>query len=765
MEKLVPFYLPLLLDKAIGKPLDSYAIGKGIFNAKSILFLWLISFLFISTLLQAQLNHPSVIPIKDRDFTFGGEKTDQLSALLLTKEGGALLSGYSTSANKFDKSEHSRGGHDYWVVKIDEQGNKLWDKSYGGTKDDILSSAVETKEGYLLCGYTSSPIGGDKSEESRGEIDYWIVKIDLDGNKLWDKRFGGSGTDILRSVIQTTDAGFLLAGNSYSTQDGDKTQASQGVEDYWIVKIDSLGSKQWDKRYGGPQADFLSQIIEGSQNNYLLIGTSFSGIGGDKSQEGRGGWDFWIVNIDGNGNKLWDQRFGGSGSDLPAQAISTRDSTYVLAGISNSDQSGDKGEDSRGGWDYWVIKIDRDGTKLWDKRFGGFVNDNLHALLETREGNYVLGGSSDSGKGAEKSEENKGANDFWLVKINRGGEKLWDRSFGGEGDDQLLGVSQTLKGHFLLAGHSSSTSSHDKSQPSRGGYDYWLVKTTLDGEVTPSLLVSFGSKARKVPQGWVKDYGLAFGEKQLAGRVWKYGWKNRSDGKPIDLSVGGPFPGNGRSRPAPSDSLLAGLMHMQGNHVKNFRGTPIESYWEIALANGEYQVTISVGDGAVYTGTDRESHSIQIEGKSAILHFIPKGVTGSLSRFQQATLPVRVNDGLLTLDADGGTNTKINYVIIQPMQVSTIAVLPEMQKEITNRPVKISPNPFTAQLRIETQLAGKVRVDLLDGMGHTFYTTFYEADRGYIHLDMSGLKLKAGLYFIRLQTADGRSQIGRVIKQ
>lgn len=740
---------------------------------KAIGFTWQVTLfsVFLCMLLnylpvQAQQSSTSSIPSKMWDQTLGGNQADYLSTMLRTTDGGYLLSGYSASGISGDKTQASRGGHDYWLVKTDRNGQKQWDKRYGGSKDDILTSVVQSADGgYLLGGYSASGIGGESTQVNRGELDYWVVKIDSMGNKLWDRHFGGNGTDILRSVIQTEDAGFLLAGNSSSDRSGDKTQAGRGAEDYWVVKIDSTGTMQWNIRYGGSEADFLSSVIA-VNNGYLLAGTSYSGIGGDKSEDSRQGWDYWVIKIDSNGHKLWDRRFGGSQSDFPAQVIQTSDGNYLIAGISNSAMGGDKTQNSHGGWDYWLVKTDTTGNKLWDKRFGGMLNDDLNVVAEDKDGHYLLGGSSDSEIGADKTVKNQGGNDYWLVKVSKDGMKLWDIAFGGTADDQLFGLAQTGTGSYVLAGHSTSPKSEHKSQEGNGNYDYWLVTTTPETTIPPLMKVNFGDKNTQAPLGWVQDYGLPFGRKQQAKEeeTWFYGWKRKQDGLPVDLSVGGPFPGNGRQRPLPADSLLAGLMHMQGNDVLNFKGTPVEAYWEVALENGEYQVTVSVGDGSVWYFNE-EYHSINVEGVQVINRFLPTGPAGSVSRFKQAAVQVTVTDGLLTIDADGGQNTKINYVIIQPLSTKRSPANTNALASAIETTFKAYPNPFTDRLTLELEgWQGEVTLTLQDLVGNTLLESTKEVKNQLLEIDVTGLPLLKGVYLLKIMDKQGKSSSIKVFK-
>ncbi|HEX8532156.1 MAG TPA: GEVED domain-containing protein, partial [Cytophagales bacterium] len=206
---------------------------------------------------------------------------------------------------------------DYTITIADPVvASSQWNKRFGGTGADSFSKVIRTADGgYLLGGYSASGTGGDKSESSRGGIDMWIVKTDAAGNKLWDKRYGGTGDDYLSTLITTSDGGYLLAGASFSGIGGDKSQDSRGSGDYWVVKIGSTGTKQWDKRFGGSAHDDVRAVLQLPTGEYLLAGHSASGLSGDKTQSSRGGQDYWVVKISSTGTKLWDRAFGGSADD------------------------------------------------------------------------------------------------------------------------------------------------------------------------------------------------------------------------------------------------------------------------------------------------------------------------------------------------------------------------------------------------------------------------------------------------------------------
>ena len=175
----------------------------------------------------------------------------------------------------------------------------------GGSVQDFFTSIAITKDGgYLAGGFSNSNISGEKTQNSRGGNDYWVIKYTAQGLKQWDKTIGGSDDDKLYSVLQTDDGGYLLGGLSSSNVSGEKTTNSKGYSDYWIVKLDSAGNIEWDKTIGGSEMEFLTCMEKTSDGGYLLGGTSLSNAGFDKTENCWGGYDYWIVKINGKGKVL-----------------------------------------------------------------------------------------------------------------------------------------------------------------------------------------------------------------------------------------------------------------------------------------------------------------------------------------------------------------------------------------------------------------------------------------------------------------------------
>lgn len=412
--------------------------------------------------------------------TIGGSGIDRLYSIQQTNDGGYILGGFSDSPISGDKTESTKGGRDYWIVKTDTTGNLQWQNTIGGNNDDWLYSIHQTTDGgYILGGFSWSGISGDKSENNIGYQDYWIVKTDSAGNIQWENTIGGNGLDELNYIQQTNDGGFILGGKSDSNISGDKTENSDGSTDYWIVKTDTLGTIQWQKTFGGIGRDELICIQQTNDGGYILGGYSDSDISVDKTENCIGGWDYWIVKIDASGNIQWQNTIGGSALDFFQSIHQTSDGGYILGGYSYSPISGDKTENNKH-VDYWIIKTDGSGNIQWQNTIGGNGADNLYSIRQTTDGGYILGGLSNSNISGDKTENCIGLPDYWIVKTDSTGNIQWQNTIGGSDDDWPYCILQVADGGYLLGGWSKSDISGDKTENTNGSADYWIIKLAPD---------------------------------------------------------------------------------------------------------------------------------------------------------------------------------------------------------------------------------------------------------------------------------------------
>jgi hypothetical protein len=462
-------------------------------------------------MLSCEFTHAQLIFNKQWDKRFGGNNDDSFYSIIQTSDNGYLLCGASNSEISGDKTEYncdtasSADNINGWIIKTDSLGNKLWDKRFGGSNGENIMQMQQTFDGgYILGGSTTSDSGCDISEPTREGADYWMIKIDPFGNKEWDRRFGGSGDDNFSAIQQTKDSGYILAGESNSPISGDKTQddwdPTYSTYDYWVVKTDKYGIKQWDKRFGGTDEELMDPfpLLQTNDGGYILGGFSKSGISGDKTQANWAvGWDnFWVVRIDSVGNKVWDHVYGGTvEDDLEGNILATPDGGFLLGGFSKSGASGDKTDSLA--WGYWIVKIDSAGNKLWDKAYGspGAGESILYSLYLTSDGGYLLTGNSTQNAGGNKSENNLGYVQIWMVKTDSAGNQQWDKTiFTDNMVTNVYGI-QTNEGCYVAGCATKSGIGGYKTQPNwdvtNSTDDYWILKfcngpTGID-EITPQL--------------------------------------------------------------------------------------------------------------------------------------------------------------------------------------------------------------------------------------------------------------------------------------
>ncbi|MFN7421092.1 MAG: T9SS C-terminal target domain-containing protein, partial [Flavobacterium sp.] len=358
----------------------------------------------------------------------------------------------------------------------------------GGSGLEIFYDCIATNDnGALVVGYSNSPISGDKTENLiGGAYDFWVVRLDENGSIIWQNTLGGNGNDTPVSACLTADGGFLIVGYSDSDSSGDKTENSRGFQDFWVVKLDANGAVLWDKTIGGTGNDIASKIIPLSDGNFLITGYSTSSISGEKNENSRGGHDFWILKINPFGNIIWQKTLGGNGFDAPYCAVEFNADAYVIGGESNSNQSGDKTENTRGNSDYWLVVVNNQGNLIQQKTIGGSQLDNLLAMTKTIDNHLVLCGFSNSPISGEKTISNVGlGTDSWLLKVNSSFSSVWQKTYGGNFDEGINSIFEFPNGDLCVSGSTGSPLSGSLTEGPVGETDYWILRLTASLD-TPS---------------------------------------------------------------------------------------------------------------------------------------------------------------------------------------------------------------------------------------------------------------------------------------
>lgn len=421
-------------------------------------------------------------PVIEWQKSFGGTIGETANSVLQTADGGYAFAGYTKS--KDGDVTVSKGNTDYWVVKMDADGNMQWQKSLGGSDHDAQWDFQLTNDGGFIIAGQSKSNDGDLLL-NKGEEDYWIVRLSADGGVIWQRSFGGSAEDEAYSIQQTMDGGFIVAGYSES-DDGDVT-GNHGEVDYWILRLDGDGNLIWQKCFGGSEEDEAYSVQETSDGGYVIVGESESTDGDVTGNHGEG--DYWIIRLDINGYLLWQKSYGGSSVDYAKMVKRTSDHGFIIAGWSASTDG--SVSNNKGDTDYWIVKIDEEGVLQWEKCLGGSDYDFAHAVYQSADGGFIVAGYTHSADGDVAG--NHGSTDYWLVKLDPAGSLSWQKSLGGSSYDQAYSVQQATDGGYIVAGLSFSNDgdvSGNHETPNGTTQDCWIVK--LSADVTGIPLLSKG---------------------------------------------------------------------------------------------------------------------------------------------------------------------------------------------------------------------------------------------------------------------------------
>ncbi|MHC1774159.1 MAG: T9SS type A sorting domain-containing protein [Lentimicrobium sp.] len=340
--------------------------------------------------------------------SLGGSEDDHARSVIRTNDGGFVAFG-STSSNDGDITG-SKGGIDYWIVKLDDTGNMEWQKSLGGSIFEYAHEVIQTTDGgFAVVGFSDS--GDGDITGNHGNYDYWVVKLDGSGEIIWQKALGGSSMDQAFAIRQTTDGGYIIAGASIS-DDGDVTHHIAS-NDCWIVKLDASGNLSWEKSYGGRGSEFPQSIVQTIDGGYVFAGWTESSDGDVTANHGQR--DAWVVKLNSIGDLVWQHSFGGSMTETASEIRQLPDGNYIVCGYSFSDDgdlNSNKGEE-----DFWILKLDFSGNMLWQQSFGGSHADQCRAIAQSSDGSYILSGSSDSNDGDVTGNHGNGNKDGWVLKL------------------------------------------------------------------------------------------------------------------------------------------------------------------------------------------------------------------------------------------------------------------------------------------------------------------------------------------------------------
>jgi type IX secretion system substrate protein len=412
----------------------------------------------------------SQAPIINWSKIHGGLFLDQPHDLIKTSDGNYISFGYRQLGDQSFNSDPYA-----WLVKLDVNGNMLWQQNYGEASTDVVGYSVkETSDGgFILL---------ESIFKSATNYDVRLVKTDNLGNITWTKNFGGlySGeVDTFRSVIQTPDGGYMLAGYSDSAS-GTVFDTNYGGTlrgfDGWVIKLDASGNMFWKRNYGTVNSEYFNNITPLPNGDFIVSGYSYA-------PGGNGLDDFWIVRINQNGIVLWNKKYGGNSYDESVKTIVAYDGDLICVGKTRSSSNTGNVTTNNGGDDVWVVKLSSaTGDLLWEKSFGGSGFENVAEVKETNDHALVLVGSTAS---TDNGISIRGASDSWIVKINETGNLIWQKTFGGTLGDTARGFVIDNNNEYVVA-NSSSSYNHDVNNPSNTSFNLWFFKLSPDNSGTLS---------------------------------------------------------------------------------------------------------------------------------------------------------------------------------------------------------------------------------------------------------------------------------------
>jgi outer membrane protein OmpA-like peptidoglycan-associated protein len=412
----------------------------------------------------------------------GGTGYDNGMRIIPTDHNCFLVGGTTLSTDGLGKGNHS-GKVDLVVARVSAEGQVIWKTLIGGSADEQFSDMKPTSDGGVLVVGTTLSLDGDVTE-NHGKMDFILCKLDRFGKLLWTKTYGGLGNDQGFAAIETSDGGYLIAGESGS-RTGNMTHHI-GALDSWIAKLDAGGNVVLEKTFGGNANERVTNLVEIKKDRYLAVGFTTSTDGDVKDPLGQK--DCWVVCFSKNFDIVWQRTYGGSDFDEPHQVIRTRNGDFVIAGTSFSSDLDLEGAENHGQGDSWLFRIGENGNLRWSKVFGGARNEGGNAVAQTPDGGFIMVGTSSS---LDKFvTRNNGLYDGWVVRTDSLGNKLWWHNFGGENFEYLYDIVALEGGNYLGMGFAESVKGDLLALHKQDGNDFWMLRFGDPGDDKDNALRS-----------------------------------------------------------------------------------------------------------------------------------------------------------------------------------------------------------------------------------------------------------------------------------
>ncbi|GGB97012.1 CBM96 family carbohydrate-binding protein [Dyadobacter sediminis] len=701
-----------------------------------------------------------------------------------TADGGIIVGMSSTGGAKpaQGKDEASVGGYDYWIIKFSADGQVQWNNTIGGTGSDICRTVRQTADGgYIVGGSSNSGIGFDKTEAPVTGSDMWIVKLDANGVVSWDKTLGGPAPT---SLIQTADGGYVAGGYSSANAGSDKSENSKGGVDMWIVKLTSFGSIVWDRTIGGTGDDYCLAVIEQPDGSIVASGQTNSGSGGDKTEASWGLTDMWVVKLSGNGVKVWDKTLGGSLVDRAERnsLISTLDGGFIVGGTSGSNASGNKTENSRGGDDYWVVKfapepslaagpirINAGGQDFTTATKKLFIADRYYAGLD-RTSSIASGDILNTSNDVLYRSARCSPSFSYNIPVPNGEVSVYlhfaetyygaPGKKGGAGSRQFhvnMEGSRKLTNYdiFVRAGGAMRATAETFTVNVTDGVlniDFLTGATDLPRVSAIEVIPVSGSTLKPVADAYVRDGSYSF---------TNYGLASILDIKNNISDFSAKRSSYLRFQLPSAAAVTSAKLRIYGHNHENTKSISVHAYgvdndtWTesgIVRSNAPTVSTLSLG----YVAVDNTYKYYEIDVTSYVKAQQQSGETlVSLSLAD----PNNRNTRLVFNSKENSSNPPQLIVQTAPVINSNTRISNEeisSNLEAEPEPSSVYPNPVRKQFTV--QLSAKhsenISLDLLNHAGRNYQvTTAEKATAGQkVEVDISGLSLSSGIYMLKIHS-------------
>lgn len=462
-----------------------------IYTGRRHTFLGFVIFCFFCTLYINGLSAQSVDWVRN----FGGSRDDFAYAVCQAQDSGFVVVG-STSSSDFDVTGYHGGNcaafqcDDFWIFKVSKNGSLEWAKTMGGTMRDMALCVITSGPNFIIGGTTFSSDGDVIG--NHGGSDAWLIKMDGSGNLLWQKCIGSSGYEGFYSLLELSDKSLIACGGT--TSNDSLVPGNHGSEDYWLVKMDSMGNVLWSQCYGGCCYENANKVKQTADQGFILSGTAESNDGQPQLPLDRGK-DYWIVKTDSVGLFQWSRFYGGSLYERNSSCCVSDDFGFVITGraISYDDDVLNRHDQSAG--DGWTIKTDSSGSIEWQNAYGGTSWDQMNSVINTRDSGYALTGLAGSNDGDVIGNHDW---DIWFLKIAANGIIESQLCVGGPFGEEGLDILQSYDRGYAIVGYTTGLGGDVPGF--YGGYDVLVTKlnpiVNSLSEITNQELIFFPNPAQ-----------------------------------------------------------------------------------------------------------------------------------------------------------------------------------------------------------------------------------------------------------------------------